>query len=89
MSKQIKFVDGIYGFIYNDQDGWVSKIFTNPVTEAEISLINEVLGKDYSLFVRGDEKKIMELWNMEEDEIDVCDLDININEKILEWDQKI
>jgi len=83
--KEIKFVDGIYGFVYDNIHGYVSKVFREPISEIEANAMWKVIGDQDILLIVGDEDWIMDLWNMIEDEIDVDDLDINENEKILEW----
>lgn len=85
MKKEIKFVDGIYGFVYDSIHGYVSKVFREPISEIEQKAMNYVIGDDDMLFVVGDEEDIMNMWNMIEGEVDVEELDINENEKIIEW----
>ena len=84
MTKQLKFVDGVYGFVYDSIHGYVSKTFHEPISELELKAMYRVLNDDDLLFVRGDEASIIEMWELN-DESDLNELDINEDVTILEW----
>ena len=50
VAKNAKFKDGVYGFIW-EQDGTVGEIFTEPLSDKDIQLINRTLNYDYELIV--------------------------------------
>jgi hypothetical protein len=65
MTKQLKFVDGVYGFVYDSIHGHVSKVFREPVSEIEAKAMNKVIGEDDVLFVVGDEDDIREMFDLD------------------------
>jgi hypothetical protein len=92
MAKQIKFVDGIYGFVYDGQIGYARTIFNEPLTTSEIAKIKQALHQDDTLYVIGDEKQILEDYDINDGlncdglEFDVkLDFDFNEDETIIEW----
>ena len=44
MTQQLKFVDGVYGFVYDSIHGHVSKVFREPISEIERRAMNKVIG---------------------------------------------
>ena len=86
MKKQIKFVDGVYGFIYDSVHGYVSKVFRDPISEIELKAINKVIGSDDLVFVVGNENDIVEMWDLE-NYPNLNELDINEGQTILEWEK--
>jgi len=82
MKKQLKFVENVYGFIYNSIYGDVMKIFTTPISEIELNAMKRVIGEDDVLFVVGDEDAIVKMWGLD----NYPNLDeLNSAGPILEW----
>ena len=48
VAKNAKFKDGVYGFIW-EQNGTVGEIFTEPLSDKDIQLINRTLHEDHEL----------------------------------------
>jgi len=86
MKKQLKFVDGVYGFIYDSVHGYVSEVFREPISEIELKAINKVIGSDDLVFVVGNENDIVEMWDLE-NYPNLNELDINEGQTILEWEK--
>ena len=84
MEKKLKFVDGIYGLVYDSIHGYVSKVFTEPISKAELKAMKRVISDDDLLFVVGDEEDIVDMWNLNED-VNLNELDLNQDQIILEW----
>jgi len=84
MKKQLKFVDGIYGFVYDGIHGYVSKVFREPISEIEAKAMNKVIGDQDILLIAGNEDAIIEMWDLN-NYPNLDELDINEYEKIVEW----
>jgi hypothetical protein len=65
MKKQLKFVDGVYGFVYDSVYGEVTQTFTKPVSKTELKTMKRVIGEDDVLFVVGDEDDIREMFDLD------------------------
>lgn len=48
VAKNAKFKDGVYGFIW-EQDGTIGEIFTKPLSDKDIELIDRVIDEDHVL----------------------------------------
>ena len=79
---EVKFKEGIYGFIFDSADDTIVKVFTKPVTETELALIGEVIGEDDCVFT--DIKEVNEVFDF-----DVESFCVDVDEvgygKILEY----
>lgn len=84
MTQQLKFVDGIYGFVYDGNYGYVSKVFREPISEIEAKAMNKVIGDQDILLIAGNEDAIIEMWDLN-NYSNLDELDINEYEKIVEW----
>lgn len=84
MTQQLKFVDGVYGFVYDSIHGHVSKVFREPISEIERRAMNKVIGSQDMLLIVGDEDAIIEMWDLI-NYPNLDELDINETEKIVEW----
>ena len=47
---EVKFKEGVYGFIFDSSNDWIIKVFTKPVTETELELIRDVIDDDACIF---------------------------------------
>ena len=79
----IKFKTGVYGFIYDSSDGYITKIFTEPLTNQEINSAHKFLGEDDMIFVVDDEEDIVEAWELAE--YPDTDLDESGLGDVIEW----
>ena len=70
---EIKFVKGIYGFIYDSVYGDIIQIFDKPISNKERKTMDRVIGEDDMLF-------------LEEDIEDIKDMFVDIEE--LQWNDK-
>lgn len=84
MKKQLKFVDGVYGFLYSGVYGYTINVFDKPITETELKAMYQVISDDDCLFIVGDEDTIVELWEINDD-TNLDELDINEDVKVVEW----
>ena len=76
----IKLKEGVTGFIYDSEYGNVQEIFTQPLTENEIKLINKVLSEYDVLFTDNEDINGMFFDCKEDLENDVEGLN-----EVLEW----
>ena len=67
---ELKFKEGVFGFIYDSEYGEVTKVFDKPLIESEKNLIVEVIGEYDCLFT--DINSVNELFELTEDLLD-CD----------------
>jgi hypothetical protein len=77
---EVKFKDNVYGFIYDSCYGQVNKVFTEPLTEKELKLVESVVGEYDCLFT--DIKSVNEVFEFDEDSLS-CDVE-GLN-KVLEY----
>ena len=68
---ELKFKEGVFGFIYDSQYGEVKKVFDKPCTESEEDLIREVIGEYDCLFTNID--SVNELFVFESEDSLNCD----------------
>jgi len=64
---EVKFKEGVYGFIFDSVDDSIMKVFTKPVTETELALIREVIGEDDCIFT--DIKEVNEVFDIDMDSL--------------------
>ena len=62
---ELKFKEGVFGFIYDSEYGEVTKVFDKPLIESEKNLIVEVIGEYDCLFT--DINSVNELFEVNED----------------------
>jgi len=67
---EVKFKDGVYGFIYDSVYGEVTKVFTEPLNESELKLVSSVINEDDCLFT--DAKSVNELFDFNDNSLE-CD----------------
>jgi hypothetical protein len=67
---EVKFIDGVYGFIYDSCCGRVCRVFTEPLTEKEVLLIESVIVEDDCLFT--DINSVNELFDFNDNSLE-CD----------------
>jgi hypothetical protein len=67
---ELKFKEGVFGFIYDSEYGEVTKVFDKPLNESEENLIVEVIGEYDCLFTNIN--SVNELFELTEDLLD-CD----------------
>ena len=48
---QLKLKEGVFGFVWNFEDGDVVEIFTEELTSKEIQLMGKVVGDDVSMIL--------------------------------------
>jgi hypothetical protein len=77
---EVKFKDNVYGFIYDSCYGQVNKVFTEPLTEKELKLVESVVGAYDCIFT--DIKSVKEVFEFDEDSLS-CDVE-GLN-KVLEY----
>ena len=64
---EVKFKEGVYGFIFDSCDDSIVKVFTTPVTETELKLVREVIGDDDCIFT--DIKEVNEVFDIDMDSL--------------------
>ena len=62
---EVKFKDGVYGFIYDSVYGEVTKVFTEPLNELELKLVSSVIDEDDCLFT--DIKSVNEMFEFDDE----------------------
>ena len=62
----LKLKEGVTGFIYNSQYGYVEKIFNEPLTAEQEKLISSVINEYAVLFTS--DKDVNDMFDFEEDE---------------------
>ena len=67
MNKMVKLKENVFGFTYDSEYGNVQKIFTQPLTENEIKLVNKVLSEDDVLFTDNEDINSMFEFDCKED----------------------
>ena len=77
----VKLKNEVTGFIYDSEYGNVQKIFTEPLTEKEIKLINKVLSEDDVLFTDNSDINSMFEFDCKED----LESDVEGLNEVLEW----
>jgi hypothetical protein len=77
----VKLKNGVTGFTYDSEYGNVQKIFTQPLTEKEIKLIERVLSEDDILFTSNDSLSDMFEFDSKED----LEKDVEGLNDVLEW----
>jgi hypothetical protein len=77
----VKLKNGVTGFTYDSEYGNVQKIFTQPLTEKEIKLIERVLSEDDILFTNNDSLSDMFEFDSKED----LEKDVEGLNDVLEW----
>ena len=77
----VKLKNGVTGFTYDSEYGNVQKIFTQPLTEKEIKLIERVLSEDDVLFTDNEDINDMFEIDCKED----LENDVEGLNKVLEW----
>jgi len=77
----VKLKNGVTGFTYDSCYGNVQEIFTQPLTEKEIKLIERVLSEDDVLFTSNDSLNDMFEFDSKED----LEKDVEGLNEVLEW----
>ena len=77
----VKLKNGVTGFTYDSEYGNVQEIFTQPLTEKEIKLIERVLSEDDVLFTSDSSLSDMFEFDSKED----LEKDVEGLNKVLEW----
>ena len=77
----VKLKDGVTGFTYDSCYGNVQEIFTQPLTEKEIKLIERVLSEDDVLFTSDSSLSDMFEFDSKED----LEKDVEGLNEVLEW----
>ena len=77
----VKLKNGVTGFTYDSCYGNVQEIFTQPLTENEIKLIERVLSEDDILFTNNDSLSDMFEFDSKED----LEKDVEGLNEVLEW----
>jgi hypothetical protein len=77
----VKLKENVFGFTYDSEYGNVQKIFTQPLTEKEIKLINEVLSEYDVLFTDNEDINSMFEFDCKED----LESDVEGLNEVLEW----
>jgi hypothetical protein len=77
----VKLKNGVTGFTYDSYYGNVQEIFTQPLTEKEIKLIERVLSEDDVLFTSNDSLSDMFEFDSKED----LEKDVEGLNDVLEW----
>jgi hypothetical protein len=77
----VKLKNGVTGFTYDSCYGNVQEIFTQPLTEKEIKLIERVLSEDDILFTSNDSLSDMFEFDSKED----LEKDVEGLNDVLEW----
>ena len=77
----VKLKNGVTGFTYDSCYGNVQEIFTQPLTEKEIKLIERVLSEDDVLFTNNDSLSDMFEFDSKED----LEKDVEGLNDVLEW----
>jgi hypothetical protein len=77
----VKLKNGVTGFTYDSEYGNVQKIFTQPLTEKEIKLIEKVLSEDDVLFTDNEDINDMFEIDCKED----LENDVEGLNEVLEW----
>jgi hypothetical protein len=77
----VKLKNGVTGFTYDSCYGNVQEIFTQPLTEKEIKLIERVLSEDDILFTNNDSLSDMFEFDSKED----LEKDVEGLNEVLEW----
>jgi hypothetical protein len=77
----VKLKNGVTGFTYDSCYGNVQEIFTQPLTEKEIKLIERVLSEDDVLFTNNDSLNDMFEFDCKED----LEKDVEGLNDVLEW----
>jgi len=77
----VKLKNGVTGFTYDSCYGNVQEIFTQPLTEKEIKLIERVLSEDDILFTSNDSLSDMFEFDCKED----LEKDVEGLNDVLEW----
>jgi hypothetical protein len=77
----VKLKEGVTGFTYDSCYGNVQEIFTEPLTEKEIKLIDKVLGEDDVLFTNNEDINDMFEFDCRED----LENDVEGLNEVLEW----
>ena len=77
----VKLKNGVTGFTYDSEYGNVQEIFTQPLTEKEIKLIERVLSEDDVLFTDNEDINSMFEFECKED----LEKDVEGLNEVLEW----
>jgi len=77
----VKLKNGVTGFTYDSEYGNVQEIFTQPLTEKEIKLIERVLSEDDVLFTSDSSLSDMFEFDSKED----LEKDVEGLNEVLEW----
>ena len=77
----VKLKENVFGFTYDSEYGNVQKIFTQPLTENEIKLVNKVLSEDDVLFTDNEDINSMFEFDCKED----LESDVEGLNEVLEW----
>ena len=77
----VKLKNGVTGFTYDSEYGNVQEIFTQPLTENEIKLIERVLSEDDVLFTSNSNLSDMFEFDSKED----LEKDVEGLNDVLEW----
>ena len=64
---EVKFKEGVYGFIFDSCDDSIVQVFKKPMTETELKLIREVIGDDDCIFT--DIKEVNEVFDIDMDSL--------------------
>ena len=77
----VKLKNGVTGFTYDSCYGNVQEIFTQPLTEKEVKLINKVLSEDDILFTDNEDINSMFEFDCRED----LEKDVEGLNEVIEW----
>jgi hypothetical protein len=77
----VKLKNGVTGFTYDSCYGNVQEIFTQPLTENEVKLINKVLSEDDILFTDNEDINSMFEFDCKEDLLK----DVEGLNEVIEW----
>ena len=77
----VKLKNGVTGFTYDSCYGNVQEIFTQPLTENEVKLINKVLSEDDILFTDNEDINSMFEFDCKED----LEKDVEGLNEVIEW----
>ena len=77
----VKLKNGVTGFTYDSCYGNVQEIFTQPLTEKEVKLINKVLSEDDILFTDNEDINSMFEFDCKEDLLK----DVEGLNDVIEW----
>ena len=79
---EVKFKEGVYGFVYDSCYGQVNKVFTEPLTEKELKLVESVVGEYDCIFT--DIKSVNEVFEFDAESLCV-DIDEEGLSKVVEY----